>query len=82
MVVKGSKSKTRPALKDYTTKGTSRFYDRSGHRVMPYSQKKQTGGFLPLLAAGLASGGISFATQKLLKILLGGKNRSKNKRKH
>lgn len=81
MPTRGSTSKTMRGKKDYTTKKGSKFYVRDGHEIRPYKQNRKGGfAFLPFLApllAGLASGGVSYGTQKLLKKKFGN-----GKRKH
>ncbi len=77
---KGTKSKSMPGKLDYTTKKGSKFYTRAGHELRPYKQKKGGFAFLPFLiplAAGLASGGISYGTQKVLKKAFGAGHRKK-----
>jgi hypothetical protein len=78
---KGQKSKTMRGEKDYSTKSSSRFYDRGGHRIMPYHQKRKDGGyaFLIPLASGLMSGGVSYGVQRGLKKLFGGTTHRKKK---
>jgi len=79
MPTKGSRSKTHKGEKDYTTKKNSKFYVRDGHEIRPYrQQKKGRFAFLIPLATGLASGAVSYGTQKALKKLFGGGR----KRKH
>ncbi len=77
------KSKTHKGDKDYTSKRGDKVHHIAHHDVKrphkPYARKR-TGGFafLPFLiplAAGLASGGVSYGTQKLLHKIAGGHKR-------
>ncbi len=82
----GTKSHTHKGDKDFTSKKGSKVHHIEHHdvrrRVAPFAgrKRKANGGFafLPFLApliAGLASGGISYGTQKLLKKVAGGRRR-------